>query len=238
MSVVLIRRFTRICHAVNTATKPIHRCGAEEARGAHNSEVARSKRVSGIIQFAGLQEPTTLSIQQPTTLHRHGAAAARGADNPEVTGSKPVAGILLFVCFTEARRHSYATLNTATTHYCRCSSAAERLNTRLLPFNSLGSIWGWLSAHNGEVTGSKPVAGIIPIRNVYRTLHSLRQHTHTHNPLYRGGAEGARGAHNSEVIGSNPISGIFLFACFIVLPHNPPASSWGVQKHPVTAQRR
>ena len=102
------------------------------------------------------------------TIHRHGAEAARGADNPEVTGSKPVAGILhsqvyknLPRCQYSNARHCYATLNYATTHYCRCSSVAERLNTRLLPFNSSGSIWGWLSAHNGEVTGSKPVAGTI-----------------------------------------------------------------------------
>ena len=35
--------------SIQQPTKPIHRCGAEEARGAHNSEVARSKRVSGIL---------------------------------------------------------------------------------------------------------------------------------------------------------------------------------------------
>jgi hypothetical protein len=29
-----------------------HRCGAEEARGAHNSEVTRSKRVAGIFHFS------------------------------------------------------------------------------------------------------------------------------------------------------------------------------------------
>ncbi len=40
----------------------------------------------------------------------------------------------------------------------------------------------------------------------------------------------ARGAHNSEVTRSKRVSGIILFACFIVLPHNPPASSRGVQK--------
>ena len=64
LPVFYIRRFTRTYHAVNTATKPIHRHGAEAARGAHNSEVTRSKRVAGILLFAGLQEPTTLSIQQ------------------------------------------------------------------------------------------------------------------------------------------------------------------------------
>jgi hypothetical protein len=37
---------------VKHCTKPIHRCGAEVARGAHNSEVTRSKRVSGILPFA------------------------------------------------------------------------------------------------------------------------------------------------------------------------------------------
>ena len=34
-----------------------HRHGAEAARGAHNSEVTRSKRVAGIIQFVRFTEP-------------------------------------------------------------------------------------------------------------------------------------------------------------------------------------
>ena len=32
-------------------SKTLHRRGAEAARGAHNSEVTRSRRVAGIIQF-------------------------------------------------------------------------------------------------------------------------------------------------------------------------------------------
>jgi len=48
-SVFYIRRFTRICHAVNTATKPIHRRGAEAARAAHNCKDIRSKRIVGIL---------------------------------------------------------------------------------------------------------------------------------------------------------------------------------------------
>ena len=46
----------------------------------------------------------------------------------------------------------------------------------------------------------------------------------------RRGAGVARGAHNPEDTGSKPVAGNLSFACFIVLPHNPPASSWGVQK--------
>jgi hypothetical protein len=129
------------------------------------------------------------------TIHRHGAEAARGADNPEVTGSKPVAGILhsqvyknLPRCQYSNARHCYATLNYATTHYCRCSSVAERLNTRLLPFNSSGSIWGWLSAHNGEVTGSKPVAGIIPFRSCFQNLAFSLQQLTLSLPVWRRGS--------------------------------------------------
>ena len=53
---------------------------------------------------------------------------------------------------------------------------------------------------------------------------------HKHSMFYRRGASAARGAHNSEVTGSTPVAGILHFASFIVLPHNPPASSWGDQK--------
>ena len=50
-------------HRSTTTTNPIdvdwsqlHRHGAEAARGAHNSEVTRSKRVAGIFQFASFTE--------------------------------------------------------------------------------------------------------------------------------------------------------------------------------------
>ena len=42
----------------------------------------------------------------------------------------------------------------------RCSSAAERLKHRRLPFIPFGTTRRWLSAHNREVVGSKPTAGI------------------------------------------------------------------------------
>ena len=50
LPVFIIRRFTRTYHAVNTAIT-IHRHGAAAARGAHNSEVTRSKRVAGIVKL-------------------------------------------------------------------------------------------------------------------------------------------------------------------------------------------
>ena len=42
----------------------------------------------------------------------------------------------------------------------RCSSAGERLKHRRLPFIPFGTTRRWLSAHNREVVGSKPTAGI------------------------------------------------------------------------------
>ena len=86
-----------------------HRRGAEAARGAHNSEVARSKRVSGIIQFAGLQEPTTLSIQQPNLFtgmaqrQRAGLITPRSLDQNQL----PVFSICRFT-------RTYHAVNTAT----------------------------------------------------------------------------------------------------------------------------
>ena len=38
------------------STQTFHRHGAEAARGAHNSEVTRSKRVAGILQFVYFRE--------------------------------------------------------------------------------------------------------------------------------------------------------------------------------------
>ena len=99
-------------------------------------------------------------------------------------------------------------------------------------------------AHNPEDTGSKPVSGIFhfgcfivlphnpPVLDgVFRNNPSLLCDVkHCTKPIHRCGAEVARGAHNSEVTRSKRVSGILPFARFIVLPHNPPASSWGVQK--------
>jgi hypothetical protein len=94
----------------------------------------------------------------------------------------------------------------------RYSSAAER------------------GAHNSEVTGSKPVVGIVKLdfKRSNSCRHGAAAARGTHNPedtgskpvagivkldfkrssLYRGGAEAARGAHNSEVSGSKPEPGI------------------------------
>ena len=45
-----------IVNASDAKQAPFHRCGAEEARAAHNREVTRSKRVAGIIQFVCFTE--------------------------------------------------------------------------------------------------------------------------------------------------------------------------------------
>lgn len=53
----------------------------------------------------------------------------------------------------------------------------------------------------------------------------------------RGTFWGWLSAHNGEDVGSKPTAGIIILRlCFIVLPHNPPASSWGHQKPAVIAQ--
>ena len=74
-----------------------YRCGAEAARGAHNSEVTRSKRVSGNIHFAGFAEAgrhSSSDVKTRTThIHRGGAGVARGAHNSEDIGSRPISGI-------------------------------------------------------------------------------------------------------------------------------------------------
>ena len=59
-------------------------------------------------------------------------------------------------------------------------------------------------AHNPEVTGSKPVAGIQNFRLLYRS-DTLPTNL---GILNRHGAEEARGAHNSEVTRSKRVAGI------------------------------
>ena len=146
------------------------------ARGAHNSEVTRSKRVSGIILFAcfivlphnppasswGVQKLAvicyaTLNIACIHTYsHRSGAEAARGAHNPEDTGSKPVSGTLPFTRFTETGMFLIITLSTTyllKLRYClkkpphyRCSSEAERLNNPSPSFQLFGFDLGMVIA--------------------------------------------------------------------------------------------
>ncbi len=73
-----------------------NRRGAGAARGAHNSEVTRSKRVAGIVQFACFKEVrrhSSRDVKHEQNLNRGGAEEARGAHNSEDTGSSPVSGI-------------------------------------------------------------------------------------------------------------------------------------------------
>ena len=70
------------------------------ARGAHNSEVTRSKRVAGIFHTSHrcikALEHLIASAHQGTgaPYHRLSLTEERRAHNPEVTGSTPVGGIL------------------------------------------------------------------------------------------------------------------------------------------------
>ena len=100
-------------------------------------------------------------LKKTSTSHRRGASAARKAHNLEVTGSTPVAGIISLRSFYRIEPSSW-TLNVALHSFTRrCSSAEERLTPSpsfSTPFRG-GPIWGWLSAHNREVVGSKPTTG-------------------------------------------------------------------------------
>jgi len=59
-------------------------------------------------------------------------------------------------------------------------------------------------AHNPEVTGSKPVAGIRPRLIGYLVFIQVHSLISTN----RRGASAARRAHNPEVTGSTPVAGI------------------------------
>ena len=122
-------------------------------------------------------EPSMLVTLPKHTFTPLSSSAERQAHNLEVTGTTPVGGILSFRSFIERTLNppsfswrcirSYLsswTLNVAKLLSLtrRCSSAEERL-TPSPSFSTLsngGPIWGWLSAHNREVVGSKPTIGI------------------------------------------------------------------------------
>ena len=119
-----------------------------------------------------------LVTSKTSTSHRRGASAARKAHNLEVTGSTPVAGIISLRSFYRIEPSSW-TLNVALHSFTRrCSSAEERLTPSpsfSTPFRG-GPIWGWLSAHNREVVGSKPTIGIsIPFHYITLPLVAQRQ---------------------------------------------------------------
>ena len=97
-------------------------------------------------------------------------------------------------------------------HY-RCSSAAERLKTSfaiLLTFTS--PFCEWLSPYKREVTGSKPVAGNIPIWLFYRSNTSCGDimRTYTTSLAQRQSA----GLIILRSGGSKPLGGILQFVCF------------------------
>ena len=86
-------------------TSPFTGVAQTGERGAHNSEVTRSKRVSGIYLHIAMVHQGT-----GATCIRYGAEDARGvmaaAEEPEDVGSKLTAGFFQFASFTEAGRHS------------------------------------------------------------------------------------------------------------------------------------
>ena len=127
-----------------------HRRGAEVARAAHNCKDIRSKRIAGIFQFADLQESAPLSLQQPLTGMAQRERAGLITPRSLVRIQLPVFIIRSFI-------RSCNAVTTATLH--RYGAEVAR------------------GAHNSEVTGSKPVAGIYhsPALSEAATL-SLQQH--------------------------------------------------------------
>ena len=100
-----MHRSTTTTNPIDVDWSQIHRHGAEEARGAHNSEVTGSKPVAGIYLHIAMVHQGT-----GATCIRYGAEEARGvmaaAGEPEVVRSKLTAGLFQFASFTEAGRHS------------------------------------------------------------------------------------------------------------------------------------
>jgi hypothetical protein len=68
------------------------------------------------------------------------------------------------------------------------------------------------AAHNREVTGSKPVAGIYYLSALKKPMVIARGTINMSTPFHRRGAAAARAAHNRKDIRSKRIAGIFQFA--------------------------
>ena len=136
------------------------------ARGAHNSEVTRSKRVAGIHSTspalqkrAGVRSAQTPSRKEgcgeplvPRAIHRGGAEEARGAHNLEVIGSSPIPGIHS----TSPALQKRAGVRSAQTP-SRKEGCGEPLVPRAIHRGGAEEARG---AHNLEVIGSSPIPGI------------------------------------------------------------------------------
>ena len=121
------------------------------ARGAHNSEVTRSKRVAGIYHHIAMVHQGT-----GANSNRCGAGVARGAHNPEVRCSNHLAGIHPLSALQKPMVIALATLNKSNLH--RGSAEAAR------------------GAHNPEVVRSKRTPGIYHSQFI-RTASLSLQHT-------------------------------------------------------------
>ena len=183
-----------------------YRCGAEVARGAHNSEVTRSRRVAGIrpIQYwvfsVALQKRRIIFRPLPwRTFYRLTPTLLMTYHHR--SDSRMV--IFLFITRTVWDRYlqvvnvkldiKRSTIHDESCVFHRCGAEEAR------------------GAHNPEVTRSKRVAGIFH----FSCFIEMRTYRQIYKLFYRGGAEEARWAHNSEDVGSKPTSGIFHFSCFI-----------------------
>ena len=122
-----------------------------KARKAHNLEVTRSKRVAGIFQFVRFTESSRQSLRDvKLALHRCGAEVARRAHNPEVIRSKRITGIYHLPSFTETGR-----LDADVTRI----PFRQSLRDVKLALHRCGAEEA-RGAHNPEVIGSNPIAGI------------------------------------------------------------------------------
>ncbi len=187
--------FKEIARGTYVPLKPPHRKGGVRgtlgslvltgmaqrlARGAHNSEVTRSKRVAGIYHHIAMVHQgtgatcTPLAQRQSTQAHNLGVTGSKlvgGTTNrygvirqhvghPSSPNARSMLAIGIFSyyhCQVYRTRPSSWTLNGAS----RRSSEEERLNPDPVPLDQRKQ-WsdrGRLSAHNGEDVGSKPTAG-------------------------------------------------------------------------------
>ena len=139
-------------------SRVFYRCGAEEARGAHNPEVTRSRRVAGIFQFSRFIEMRT--YRKYNLFYRCGAGEARWAHNSEDIGSKPITGIFHFSHFIEMRMYRYTNYFTGMAQRER----AENTTSRSLDPNGLP-----VSLYQNHIN----------LCCLYNLTHT-HTHTHTH----------------------------------------------------------
>ena len=173
------------------------------ARGAHNSEVTRSKRVAGIFQFTSFTEAGRHSSRDVKHEHPFTGMAQRQRARLITARSQDQNLLPVFSNSSALEKLTRCRISNPTySPVWRRGSAL--LKTRLLHLDHLWSDLRMVMAYTPEDVGSKPTTGIFQFAGLQESATLSLQHL-----FHRRGAEVARAAHNRKDTRSKRVVGIY-----------------------------